>query len=274
MPKTKDQSAHSHLRSGRWISEKKRFAIYLRDGMQCVYCQRSVESALGTAGCALDHVVADGGNTEGNLVTCCKECNDSKGGSSHESFCDKLTIHRIESAIAKRIDENAGAARHAKWKEERDGTILPVLPLLNFRQMHALLGITHEEFEKLSGALAIKKLAGGFDIAATVRAVVGGAQGGGSMGRAAAAKLALAESKAAISIMAESKMEGTLCLQSDYNNNYADAIAQGVSRISRLPSLTKAQKEDVFREMRAIKLPDLAALSNDEEKEDEPDEEE
>jgi len=53
------------------------------------------------------------------------------------------------------------------------------------------------------------------------------------------------------------QMDGTLVFRSDYLNNFADAIAQGVYRISRLKALTSAQKEAVFAELRAVKLPEL-----------------
>ena len=57
--------------------------------------------------------------------------------------------------------------------------------------------------------------------------------------------------------MESARMEGTLCLRSDYISNWADAIAHGVSRISRLKTLTTAQKESVFAALRELKLPEL-----------------
>lgn len=63
--------------------------------------------------------------------------------------------------------------------------------------------------------------------------------------------------------MEAARIEGTLVLRSDYLNNYADAIAQGVSRISRLKSLTDKQKADVFAALRSVSLPELAASPAD-----------
>ena len=65
----------------KWIRPEKRLAIYIRDNFHCVYCGkdlRNVKAKLRT----LDHVVAvahGGVNTQHNLVTCCKRCNESKG---------------------------------------------------------------------------------------------------------------------------------------------------------------------------------------------------
>lgn len=64
------------------------------------------------------------------------------------------------------------------------------------------------------------------------------------------------KAEADIAEMESAKMAGELVLRSDYVNNYADAIAQGVTRISRLRGLTKEQKESVFSELRAVKLPE------------------
>lgn len=64
---------------GKWCSRPKRLAIYLRDGLCCVWCGASVEDG---AQLSLDHLkphVAGGGNESTNLVTACKRCNSSRG---------------------------------------------------------------------------------------------------------------------------------------------------------------------------------------------------
>ncbi len=61
-----------------WIRREKRLALYLRDGMACVYCGATVED---DATLTLDHVLArnlGGGNEASNLVTCCLSCNSAK----------------------------------------------------------------------------------------------------------------------------------------------------------------------------------------------------
>jgi len=65
------------------------------------------------------------------------------------------------------------------------------------------------------------------------------------------------ESHAAMAEMERGKMAGTLVLRDDYDNNYRDAIAKAVARISRMKGLNERQKEDVFAEIRAVKLAPL-----------------
>ena len=69
-----------------WIRQEKRLAIYLRDGLACVWCGDSVENG---AQLSLDHVKPHskgGSNEAGNLVTCCSRCNSSRGNRSVPKF--------------------------------------------------------------------------------------------------------------------------------------------------------------------------------------------
>ena len=77
--KNKTASRNADWNGMNWIRQEKRLAIYLRDGMACVYCSAGVESG---AALQLDHVLAveqNGSNDETNLVTCCDRCNMAKG---------------------------------------------------------------------------------------------------------------------------------------------------------------------------------------------------
>lgn len=69
-----------------WIRQEKRLAIYLRDGLACVYCSAGVEDGTRLD---LDHVlpVAKGGsNRESNLVTACQRCNNAKSARNVAEF--------------------------------------------------------------------------------------------------------------------------------------------------------------------------------------------
>jgi 5-methylcytosine-specific restriction endonuclease McrA len=71
--------ARKRNQGSNWIRREKRLAIYLRDGLCCVYCAEEFE--VSAQGLTLDHVVPcelGGNNSEGNLVTCCLSCNSSK----------------------------------------------------------------------------------------------------------------------------------------------------------------------------------------------------
>jgi hypothetical protein len=69
-----------------WIRPAKRLAIYLRDGLACVWCDATVEDG---AILTLDHLTpqsSGGSNHERNLVTSCRRCNSSRGHRSTKSF--------------------------------------------------------------------------------------------------------------------------------------------------------------------------------------------
>lgn len=73
-----------------WIRKEKRLAIYLRDGLACVWCGATAE---GGAKLALDHVIPyshGGRHGAGNLVTACCACNVARGTRSVRRFADAL----------------------------------------------------------------------------------------------------------------------------------------------------------------------------------------
>lgn len=88
--KTTEQAAREKHQGMNWIRQEKRLAIYLRDGMACVYCGAAVEDG---ATLTLDHVhpVSRGGSNDAtNLVTCCSRCNSSRGARSVAEFADAV----------------------------------------------------------------------------------------------------------------------------------------------------------------------------------------
>ena len=78
---------------GGWIKPYKRLAIYLRDGLSCVYCGATPD-ALGNrkpVTLTLDHLLPQsygGSNGEGNLVTCCLYCNSKRGNMDLSAWLD------------------------------------------------------------------------------------------------------------------------------------------------------------------------------------------
>lgn len=74
-----DWVRHNNWKGMNWIRQEKRLAIYLRDGLACVYCGVTVESG---AVFSLDHLkpVKEGGtHHQTNLVTACLQCNRARG---------------------------------------------------------------------------------------------------------------------------------------------------------------------------------------------------
>ena len=89
----------------KWIRRERRLAIYLRDGMACVYCGDSVEDG---AQLTLDHIVCrckGGDNGSTNLVTSCDRCNSRRGNRSVSKFVKGVSAYTGEDAeiILKRI---------------------------------------------------------------------------------------------------------------------------------------------------------------------------
>jgi hypothetical protein len=88
-----------------WISQHKRLAIYLRDGLACCYCGKGVEDEVKLT---LDHLLPyslGGSNKETNLVTACLSCNSARGNRSVKEFVVGVAAyHGVEAAtIMKRI---------------------------------------------------------------------------------------------------------------------------------------------------------------------------
>jgi len=80
-----------------WIRQERRLAIYLRDGLACVYCNASVEEETQLT---LDHLIPHskgGKNDNRNLVTACKRCNSARGNRSVLGFCKAVGEYLGES---------------------------------------------------------------------------------------------------------------------------------------------------------------------------------
>ena len=66
---------------GQWIRTRKRWAIYLRDKLTCVYCMTKVTDLhKNRRFLTLDHVKDRDDHTATNLVTACSRCNSAKRG--------------------------------------------------------------------------------------------------------------------------------------------------------------------------------------------------
>ena len=92
---------------GKWITPKRRRAIYLRDNLKCVFCGKGIEDGIVFT---LDHVVPQelgGTNESTNLVTACKCCNSAKGSKTTRQFFAYLRARGTDTdKIAKRINRN------------------------------------------------------------------------------------------------------------------------------------------------------------------------
>jgi len=117
-----------------WITQHKRLAIYMRDGLACCYCGSGVTE---DAKLTLDHIkpYSKGGSNEAqNLVTCCHKCNSSRGNRSVASFTKKVAgylNHGIKSTdILKHINNSRKRVLNtaeAKEMIDRQGSCFEVL---------------------------------------------------------------------------------------------------------------------------------------------------
>lgn len=97
---------NSKYQGSKWIRREKRLAIYLRDGMACVWCRAAVEEGVQLS---LDHLVPfsqGGSNDEANLVTCCKICNSSRGTRTVDEFARAVAEYKNHGLTGYQICTN------------------------------------------------------------------------------------------------------------------------------------------------------------------------
>src|SRR5262245_14698893 len=89
----RDARARGEWQGMNWCRQSTRLAIYLRDGMACVWCGTAVEDG---ARLTLDHVKphSQGGtNAPANLMTACERCNKSRGARSVAVFAKSVAAY-------------------------------------------------------------------------------------------------------------------------------------------------------------------------------------
>lgn len=89
----------------KWIRKKRRLAIYLRDLLRCVYCDKDLDPRhVKPNERTLDHVIPTiygGWHESHNLITACRSCNSSRQDKDLELFCSEETIARIKKQTDK-----------------------------------------------------------------------------------------------------------------------------------------------------------------------------
>lgn len=77
----------------KWIRRERRLAIYMRDGMACVWCGAAIEDGITLS---LDHITphSNGGSSKSeNLITACKKCNSARGDRSLFGFAWSVAVY-------------------------------------------------------------------------------------------------------------------------------------------------------------------------------------
>lgn len=93
-----------HAKGGQgmnFVRKEKRIALYMRDGLACVYCGSGIEDG---AKLTLDHLTPHshgGTNDATNIVSSCHKCNSARGNRDYKEFAEKVAAylnHDITSA--------------------------------------------------------------------------------------------------------------------------------------------------------------------------------
>jgi len=88
----------------KWIRRERRLALYMRDGLACVWCGSGLEDEGVTL--SLDHVVPvskGGGNDSRNLVTSCRKCNSVRGDRDAIDFASAVAYYLNRGVVAQSI---------------------------------------------------------------------------------------------------------------------------------------------------------------------------
>lgn len=128
MKATSTQKPAKRTQGMNWISQHKRLAIYLRDGIACCYCGACVTDG---AKLTLDHIKPyskGGGNEATNLVTCCDRCNSSRGNRPVTAFVGTVAAYLGNNISADCILEHINNCRKR------------ILPLAEAKEMIARQG--------------------------------------------------------------------------------------------------------------------------------------
>lgn len=118
-----------------WIRQEKRLAIYLRDGLACVWCGRAVE---GEVVLTLDHAIprnAGGSNAAENLVTACSHCNSVRKDRPMKGFA--YSVAEYLDADPKEILNRVRACRSRK------------LPMKQAKELIALRGSASKAIQEM-----------------------------------------------------------------------------------------------------------------------------
>jgi len=98
-----------------WIRQATRLAIYLRDGLSCVYCGASVEQ--GDVILTLDHLIPrskGGSNRVTNLATCCRRCNSARGDRPLAEWCRVVAEYIDHGVTADEVKRHVSNCRRRK----------------------------------------------------------------------------------------------------------------------------------------------------------------
>lgn len=94
MKKVRTSTANGNNGS-KWITPKRRLALYLRDRFTCIYCLRDLHDA-DPRDITLDHIIpGHSDHSSKNLICACRSCNSARGDKPLSRFCGPETRAHI-----------------------------------------------------------------------------------------------------------------------------------------------------------------------------------
>ena len=107
-----------------FVRKDLRIALYLRDGLCCVYCQAAIEDG---AKLTLDHLTPHshgGKNSSDNMVTCCHKCNSSRGNRDWKAFAATVAEYLNHGIVAQQIIDHVETTTRRPVDRKQAKTIL------------------------------------------------------------------------------------------------------------------------------------------------------
>lgn len=128
-----------------WLRAKRRWALYFRDRLTCVFCGVTLTELLSDPESAnfltVDHIrarVHGGDNDDSNLVACCYACNNGKSTLTVTRFCREngfkasTVRNRIHARTRRSLTRFEGIAEAAVGA-------VPGIPMADMVRQHDLL---------------------------------------------------------------------------------------------------------------------------------------
>ena len=107
--------ANNAYQGSKWCRREKRLALYLRDGLACVWCGQAVEDG---AQLTLDHITPHchgGTNDATNLITACKRCNSSRAARGIETFAEAVAAYLNHGVTPEQILAHIATTRQRPY---------------------------------------------------------------------------------------------------------------------------------------------------------------
>ena len=109
---TPTRKARKAGQGSKWIRRERRLAIYMRDGLACVWCGVGIEDQATLDHCKVN--VNGGTNDTSNLVTSCARCNSSRGARSLAEFARAVALYLNHGVSADDILAHVNNCRRRK----------------------------------------------------------------------------------------------------------------------------------------------------------------